>query len=66
MLAESSQMLFSMPPGEGTDSSEIGIDIDPSGKKFLVRVGTGDSGAMREISVRLNWVASLDAQEDAR
>jgi serine/threonine-protein kinase len=61
MFADSSQPLFAVSAGLNTDGSTTGVAVHPSGKKFLVQVGSDDSGEMHDISVRLNWAASLDS-----
>ncbi len=66
MFADSSQPLFAVSAGLNTDGSTTGVAVHPSGKRFLMQVGSDDSGDMRDISVRLNWAASLDADGGGR
>ena len=60
MVADSTRYLFDIPVAN-SDGSIQAVGIDPSGKRFLVRTPEGEPNELREISVRLNWAASLGA-----
>ncbi|HET6349419.1 MAG TPA: hypothetical protein VFH88_10100, partial [Candidatus Krumholzibacteria bacterium] len=58
MVADSTRYLFDLPM-VNSDGSIQAVDIDPSGKRFLVRTPVGEINELREISVQLNWASSL-------
>jgi serine/threonine-protein kinase len=60
LVADSTRYLFDVPL-VNSDGSVQAIGIDASGKRFLVRTPEGEPNELREISVRLNWAASLGA-----
>jgi Tol biopolymer transport system component len=60
LAADSTRFLFEVPLANG-DGSVQTVDIDPSGRRFLVRTPEGEANELREISVRLNWAQSLGA-----
>ncbi len=58
LVADSAHYLFDLPQ-INSDGSIQTIDIDPSGKRFLVRIPVGETNELREISIRLNWASAL-------
>jgi serine/threonine-protein kinase len=61
MFVSETKPLFPLSTQLNTDSSINGIDVHPSGEKFLVMTGSGDVADMRALSIRLNWASTLDA-----
>jgi Tol biopolymer transport system component len=66
MFADSVEPLFVVSAELGSDGSVDGVDIHPSGEKFLVQVSADDADRSHEISVRLNWASTLEAKAGAR
>jgi serine/threonine-protein kinase len=64
LVADSTHYLFDVQL-VNSDGSVQAVGIDRSGRRFLVRTPEGEPNELREISVRLDWAASLktDAHE---
>jgi len=65
LVADSTRYLFDVPPANN-DGSVQAVDMDPSGKRFLVCMPSHEGAELREISVRLKWAESLAATTHSR